>query len=95
VDDSIVELHGGTKRVKTTSNAGIAERMTVGKYSVKNDLADLKTQLDTLIDAVLSLAGGTIPAGTGLAVPLSTASSAITTINGVKTQLALLLEAGA
>lgn len=97
VDNTLVELHGGAKKVKTTSSAGIAERINgTGKYSVKNNAADLKTQLDALCDAVSNLAAGLYIPGTGPlpTTPLSTGVAVQASVSAIKTAIGTLLEAG-
>lgn len=105
IDDSQVELHGGTNKVKvsstvevdvtaakvvtTGSTGGIAEKMTTGKYSVKNSAVDLKTLIDYLIDKTSIFAAGTIAGA-----PLNTSAVYIADLTYVKTQLNLLMEAG-
>ena len=71
------------------ASAGIAECMTTGKYSVKNNAADLKTQLDALIDAIklITVTPGSLAGPSS--VPLNVA-----VFDTIKAQIGLILEAG-
>jgi hypothetical protein len=95
IEDGIVELHGGTNKVKTSSDAGIAERMTTGKYSVKNNEKDLKTLIDALFTAIgsMSFTGTAVVGGTAGTSATTTLVNAAT-FTALKAEFALLLEAG-